>query len=149
MREQQIDDAALLEPARTLGDATSEARLHNNLGCCAVQLNDFANADVYFSEAVRRFRELGMALEAVRSEMHAGRMLLAKDEGAAALPRLQRARAHFLRHGLVEEAGLCGLEIASILIARNEAREARRQRKDGGDCAALTRPPGRSMVLRR
>ena len=117
--------AALLEPARALGDSESEARLHNNLGCCAVQINDFTRADAHFSEAVARFRDLGKELEAIRSEMQAGRLLLGKGEEDAALPRLQRARSLFLFKGLVEEAGLCGLEIATILIAQDRATEAR------------------------
>jgi len=120
----------LLDVARQTGDVESQARIHNNLGYCAVELSDHTAAEDHFSEAVALFLEMNQPAEATRTERGAGLLMLAKGHFASAIMRLRSARQQFLGYGMVEEAGLCGLEIAEGLLARGDADEAARIARD-------------------
>jgi tetratricopeptide (TPR) repeat protein len=117
--------ALLLEAVRTTGDLESEARLQNNLGCCAIHLNDIPSAELHLSAAMARFRELGRDVEAIRNEMSAGRLLIMTGHVTLGIDTLHAARQQFLAHGLVEEAGLCGLDVAAALLDAAREPEAR------------------------
>jgi tetratricopeptide (TPR) repeat protein len=117
--------AMLLDAVRTTGDAESEARLLNNLGCCAIHLNDLPSADLHLSAASARFRELGHDVEAIRNEMSAGRLLIATGHVRLGIETLKAAREQFLAHRLVEEAGRCGLDVAGALLDMARESEAR------------------------
>ena len=114
----------LLEVAEKLGDSESLARLNNNLGYVLTHLDNLPAANIHFSEAVRHFNDLGMKVEATRTERGAGVLLLAKGDFHGGIRRLRDARQQFQKDGLVEEAGLCGLEIAEVLLERGEVDEA-------------------------
>jgi tetratricopeptide (TPR) repeat protein len=116
----------LIVEARDLGDIESEARLHNNLGYCATHLGHTSAANVHFSEAIARFRDLGLDAEATRTQRGAGTLLIARGALFAGLAYLADARATLAAHGMIEEAGLCGLRIAEALIGRGDHREAAR-----------------------
>jgi len=106
----------LIEVARDLGDHLSEARIQNNLGYCAVELGEFSMANIHLSQAMARFVDAGMRMEAIRTERASGRLFLGKGATADGLQRLREARRSFLMHGMVEEAGLCGLDIVEVLV---------------------------------
>jgi tetratricopeptide (TPR) repeat protein len=114
----------LLEVARTSGDVESEARIQSNLAHAAVYLGELNAANVHLSEAIARFVDLGKRLEAIRTELAGGRLLLARGQLRLGIQRLYEARRSFLMHGMVEEAGLSGLEIVEALLqsgARDDA----------------------------
>jgi tetratricopeptide (TPR) repeat protein len=115
----------LLHDAVAAGDLESQARIHNNLGFCATHLNDFAKANIHFSEAVAKFTDLGYFAEVPRTERGAGLILIARGQTAAGLARLRQARRAFAEEGMVEEAGLCALSMAAALIDRGDFTEAR------------------------
>ncbi len=117
--------AVLLDAVRTTGDIESEARLRNNLGCCAIHLNDIHSAQSHLAAAMTRFRELGRNVEAIRNEMSAGRLLIATGHVSFGVDTLKAAREQFLAHCLIEEAGLCGLDIAGALLDMAREPEAR------------------------
>jgi len=114
----------LLDVARTSGDVESEARIQSNLAHAAVYLGELNAANVHLSEAIARFVDLGKRLEAIRTELAGGRLLLARGQLRLGIQRLYEARRSFLMHGMVEEAGLSGLEIVEALLqsgARDDA----------------------------
>lgn len=113
-----------LQTARECNDRRSEACLHNNLGHTLVELGDYATANIHLSKAMAMFTDLGLAIEASKTEVARGRMLARSGDIAAALPILRETRARFLMHGLVEEAGLCGLDIVDALLVRNATADA-------------------------
>ena len=115
---------SLLQVATDIGDAETQARLHNNLGYCATHLDDMQKANIHFSEAVRHFNDLGMHVEGTRTERGAGVRLRAKGDYAGGIRRLRDARRQFRAAGLVEEAGRCGLDIAEALLERGDADNA-------------------------
>jgi len=115
---------SLLNVATDLGDVETQARLHNNLGYCATHLGDLPNANIHFSEAVRHFNDLGMRVEGTRTERGAGVRLLAKGDYAGGIRRLREARRQFQAHGMVEDAGKCGLDIAEALLERGDVENA-------------------------
>jgi len=108
--------APLVEVARELSDAISEARIQNNLGYCAVELGDFRMANIHLSQAMARFIDAGKRMEAIRTERASGRLLVGKGAVADGIRRLRDARRLFLMHGMYEEAGLCGLDIVEALL---------------------------------
>ena len=125
-REATAAFTPLLAEARDLGDVESEARLHNNLGYCATHLGHTSAANVHFSEAIARFHDLGLDAEATRTQRGAGTLLIARGALFAGLAYLGDARAALAAHGMIEEAGLCGLRIAEALLGRGDHREAAR-----------------------
>ena len=115
----------LLEVARGSGDVESEARIQSNLAHAAVYLGELQAANVHLSEAIARFVDLGKRVEAIRTELAGGRVLLARGQQRLGIQRLYDARRSFLMHGMVEEAGLCGLEIVEALLQNGSPRPRR------------------------
>jgi tetratricopeptide (TPR) repeat protein len=128
----------LIEVARSLGDHLSEARIQNNLGYCAVEFGEFRIANVHLSQAMARFIDAGKRVEAIRTERASGRMLIGKGAVTDGMQRLRDARRSFLMHRMVEEAGLCGLDIVEALVeespeeARSLAEEVAREFSNAG-----------------
>jgi tetratricopeptide (TPR) repeat protein len=116
----------LLEVARGSGDVESEARIQSNLAHAAVFLGELQAANVHLSEAIARFVDLGKRIEAIRTELAGGRVLLARGQLRPGIQRLYEARRSFLMHDMVEEAGLCGLEIVEALLQSGSADAAAR-----------------------
>ncbi len=115
----------LLRDAVDAGDLESQARIHNNLGFCATHLEDYARANIHFSEAVAKFTDLGFTSEVPRTERGAGLVLVARGQITTGLARLRQARRAFSEYGMIEEAGLCALSIAAVLVERGDYTEAR------------------------
>jgi tetratricopeptide (TPR) repeat protein len=107
------------------GDLESQGCIHNNLGYCAAHLDDFSQANIHFSEAVAKFTDIGFISEVPRTERGAGLVLIGRGQTASGLAHLHAARRHFIASGMVEEAGLCALNIAAVLVERGDDTEAR------------------------
>ena len=116
----------LLEVARATGDVESEARIQSNLAHAAVYLGELNAANVHLSEAIARFVDLGKRLEAIRTELAGGRLLLARGQHRLGIQRLYEARRSFLMHGMVEEAALSGLEIVEAMLQSGAPDDAAR-----------------------
>jgi tetratricopeptide (TPR) repeat protein len=115
----------LLKVATSSGDIETQARLHNNLGYCSVNLEDYADANVQFSQSVAKFTDLGFAAEVDRTERGAGVVLIGKGQYALGANRLREARRVFTALRMAEEAGLCALRLIEAMIDRGNASEAR------------------------
>lgn len=103
-------------------DSLREATIRCTLGWCAIHLD-------HFEEALSRFAEVadciaGSPVHVARASYGTGSALLRLGRLDAATERLQFARETFLDHDLIEEAGLCGLEIVEAHILRNERIQA-------------------------
>jgi tetratricopeptide (TPR) repeat protein len=122
--EAQQAYSGLLGDASASGDLESQARLHNNLGYCATHLGDYAAAKIHFSDAVAAFTDLGYKAEIPRTKRGAGLILVARGQAAAGLAQLREARNAFTSFSMVDEAGLCALSIAEVLLERGEHAEA-------------------------
>jgi tetratricopeptide (TPR) repeat protein len=114
----------LLDIARANHDSTSLAAIHNNLAHCLIDLGKVTEANIHASEAVAHFNNGGNYIDAVRTEMAIGRLFAARGRTTEALLRLRAARRDFAEHGMVEEAGICGLDISATLLAENRESEA-------------------------
>jgi tetratricopeptide (TPR) repeat protein len=108
----------LLAIAADLREEESLACLYNLLGHCYVALGDFKAAEPHLQEAVQRFVRIGQPLAAAKAELARGRLLLRTGQFSKAVEHLARTRDVFLRHNLIEEAGLCGLDMVEALLAQ-------------------------------
>lgn len=115
---------ALLPAAHQSGDLYLLSGVHNNLGHILIELGDFEAAGAHLDQAVALFATLGQPLRAVRSELARGRMLIRTGDLAAAIDHLHTVRGRFLEQNLVEEAGLCGLDIVEAHLLRGAPIEA-------------------------
>jgi tetratricopeptide (TPR) repeat protein len=115
----------ILPIAAELNDAELVAKLQNNLGFCSVHLGAFDEATRRFAESIAGLNVLGRKVEAIRTERGAGLVLLARERYDDALELLRDARAKFAMYGLVEESGLCGLDVAEVLVRRGMIAAAR------------------------
>jgi len=115
----------LLNIAVSSGDAETEARLHNNLGYCYVNLDDYTNANIQFSQSIAKFTDLGFASELARTGRGAGAVLIGKGQFDLGCERLRQARTAFSKLQMPEEAGLCALRIIEAMVERGQTDEAR------------------------
>lgn len=114
----------LLASMQDTMDRDSAACLHNVIGHCSVELGDFDAAEAYLTRAVALFTELDQTLQAAKAQLARGRMFIRQGRIDRGIAHLRQIRAQFLRGGLVEEAGLCGLEIVDGMLARNDGDDA-------------------------
>jgi len=114
----------LLTVAVSSRDVETQARLHNNLGHCAVYVDDYSGANIHFSESIARFTDLGLRAEVPRTHLGAAQVLIAKGQVDAGLTRLHDARRSFGDLNMFRESGLCALRIIEVLIERGEIAQA-------------------------
>jgi tetratricopeptide (TPR) repeat protein len=117
-------EAYLLLLAGSPMDDEAAACLQNAIGHCSVDLGDHAAAQVHLSRAIEMFHHLGQPLQAAKAELGRGRMFVRTGQTGRGIAHLRAIRSEFLRHGMTEEAGLCGLEIVEALLVRRSAPEA-------------------------
>jgi tetratricopeptide (TPR) repeat protein len=115
----------LLNVAATSGDDETQARLYNNLGHCAIYLEDYGRANIHFSESIARFTDLGLRAEVPRTNLGAALVLIGKGQIDSGLTRLEDARHAFIALSMMGEAGLCALRIIEVLIDRGDTAQAR------------------------
>jgi tetratricopeptide (TPR) repeat protein len=116
----------LLDTARSMADTESLARLHNNIGHCSVDLDELTVAGLHFREAIRHLEALGDLMTALRVDLGFARTLVKRGDLANGLASLERVRAQFLRHQMLEEAGICGVDIVGVLVDTRRIADARR-----------------------
>lgn len=114
----------LLEDAASANDRESLASLHNNIGHSSVELGDFDTAEKHLARAVFILESLGEPLRVARAELARGRLIVRRGEVDRGIAHLRATRDQFLRHHLIEEAGLCALDIVEALLSRGAARDA-------------------------
>jgi tetratricopeptide (TPR) repeat protein len=115
----------LLTIAVRSGDVETEARLHNNLGYCYVNLDDYMKANIHFSESIAKFTDLGFGAEIARTGRGAGVVLIRKGQFDTGCERLREARRSFAKLRMHEDAGLCALRIIEAMVDRGQTEEAR------------------------
>jgi tetratricopeptide (TPR) repeat protein len=114
----------LIDIATEINDLGSLAGIHNNIGHSSIALGDYTTAQKHLDEAVALLKELGQPLRVARVELARGRMLIRKGDIERAISHLYGVREEFLAQNLVEEAGLCGLDIVEAQLSRGAAVEA-------------------------
>jgi tetratricopeptide (TPR) repeat protein len=130
VRQKRYEDAQqvfrdLLSVAILGRDVEMQARLHNNLGSCATNLEDYGSASIHYSQAIARFTDLGLTGEVARTERGAGAVLIGKGQIDLGMARLREARQTFTRLHMPEEAGLCALRLIEAMVERGQTDEAR------------------------
>jgi tetratricopeptide (TPR) repeat protein len=98
-------------------------RAHLALGWCALHLGDPRAALSHFTTAAALFTN--QPVEAIRASYGTGAALLRLGVLDDALQHLSQARTRFLNYGLVEEAGLSGLEMVEAHVLRADAETAK------------------------
>jgi len=114
----------LLPTAMEQNDRRAAACLHNNLGHASVERAEYEQANVHLSTAMAIFNDLGLPIEVAKSELARGRMLVRKGDLAAGIAALHQTRTTFLRNSMIEEAGLCGLDLVDAMLARGAIADA-------------------------
>jgi tetratricopeptide (TPR) repeat protein len=112
-----------LAPLLGSGDPELEILVRCTLGWCAIHLGEPAEALQHFIETARR--AIGKTLHSARAAYGMGSALLRLGRIDDAVEYLAGARASFLMHGLVEEAGLSGLDLVEAHLLCNEVEEAK------------------------
>ncbi len=114
----------LLPVARERDDALALAVIHNNLGHALTVLGELEAADEHLRQAVGRHEQLDRPLDVARAELARGRILIGQGHLEKGIAHLRDVRAQFLRQDVVEEAGLCGLDIVGAHLSLGEPEEA-------------------------
>ncbi|HEX8407613.1 MAG TPA: hypothetical protein VF883_02030 [Thermoanaerobaculia bacterium] len=114
----------LLAGTSKSSDPEAVACLHNVIGHCSIDLGDYTAAEENLSRAIELFHAVGQPVQAAKAELGRGRMLVRMGDVSRGIAHLRPIRADFLRYGMTEEAGLCGLEIVEALLIRGAADKA-------------------------
>ena len=117
--------SGLLDVAVTSRDVETQARLHNNLGYCYVNLDDYKKANIHFSESIAKFTDLGFGAEIARTGRGAGVVLINKGQFELGCDRLRQVRTSFVKLHMPEDAGLCALRLIEAMVERGQTDEAR------------------------
>jgi tetratricopeptide (TPR) repeat protein len=95
----------------------SLAALHQAIGYCCTELEDFPEAEANLDEAVALNRTMGKPVEVLKIELGRGRLFIRRGDYALAIDHLRPIRREFLRSSMPEEAGIAGLEIVEALLS--------------------------------
>lgn len=120
----------LLAVAEELNDREYAASIHNNAAYSCIEFGDFVAAQRHLDEAAATFRELHQPVRVALAELARGRMLARRGDTDTAIAHLRRVRADLLGRGVVEEAGVCGLEIVETLLLADRCIEAESLARD-------------------
>lgn len=123
-REARDAYVSLLQIAAEIQDDRAEAHLHHDIGYISVELGDFAIAERHLDRAIELCATLEWPLQAARSEIVRGVLFARRGEHRRAVTHIGSVRKTFLQHGLVEEAGIFGLEIVQSRLILGETHEA-------------------------
>jgi tetratricopeptide (TPR) repeat protein len=93
------------------------AAVHRGIGLCSLELGEFVDAETNLVRAIALNQQFGQDIEVIRGKAALGRLLVRRGHSAEAVAYLRPVRREFLRHGLTEEAGICGLEIVEGMLA--------------------------------
>jgi tetratricopeptide (TPR) repeat protein len=115
---------AQLPTAEKVNDLIALASIHNNIGHSSTELGDWQAAEAHLNKAIAILTELGQPLRVAGSELARGRMFVRKGDIERGIEHLHSVREQYLTHNLVEEAGLCGLDIVEAHLARGASIEA-------------------------
>lgn len=107
----------------TTGNSLMEATLRCTLGWCAIHVGDAVDALEHFARVAAE--TTGSELHAARATYGLGAALLRLNRVDDAVAQLQHARQTFLEYGLVEEAGLSGLEVVEAHLLTDEVEAAK------------------------
>lgn len=115
----------VLSPFLRRAKPEARAIARTALGWCAIHIGDAEEALDHFTYAMDASRQLNWPLEVVRTSYGVGAALLRLNRIDEAIATLTNARERFLAHELIEEAGLCGLELVEAYLVARRADEAR------------------------
>jgi tetratricopeptide (TPR) repeat protein len=106
-------------------DTETRAALHRAIGLCSIDLCDFREAELNLLHAIQLSEALGQRMETIKAETALGRLYLRRGDAELAITHLRPIRREFLRNGLTEEAGICGLEVVEglLVVGRTSAAE--------------------------
>jgi tetratricopeptide (TPR) repeat protein len=119
--------ACALEIATALDDVRTMARAYANLGNCAVERGEDAQAFEYFARATPLYARLSMNAERQRILWGIGRVALKRGHLDDALSVLGSVQQDFLRRGQIIAAALAKLDALDLLVMLGRQDEVRAQ----------------------
>jgi tetratricopeptide (TPR) repeat protein len=102
----------------------SRAAIHRTVGLCSIELGDYHEAEIHLRRSIKLNESLGQRIESLKGRTALGRLFSRRGDAARAIAYLQPVRRELLKDRLIEEAGICGLEIVQGLLLNNEPKQA-------------------------
>ncbi len=128
-REARETYLGLLEVARELHQE-SVAIIHNNIGYACIELGDFGAAERHLCDAIEILRALDQPLRVAMAELARGRVLVRTGNVERGIAHLRRTQGELKMHGLVEVAGISGLDVVEKYLTLDRAPEAESLARD-------------------
>jgi tetratricopeptide (TPR) repeat protein len=122
-REARETYLLILASARPI-EKESLAALHQAIGYCSIELQDFAEAGSTLEQALFLYRNLGNVIDALKVELGIGRLLIRSGDAELGIRHLRGVRREFLKKSVPEEAGICALEIVEAMLSLGHASQA-------------------------
>lgn len=114
-----------IEVFQKCNDLRSLASAFNNLGYAQTELGNISGAVLALRNALAIFEELALMGEAARTRSVLACVLMRNGEYARARDLFFAARETFRSLGMIEEAGIAGLDLADALLALSDTAAAR------------------------
>jgi tetratricopeptide (TPR) repeat protein len=102
----------------------TSAAIQYALGFANIELANYTEAEIHLKSAWQIYRDLDLRINVLRTEVGAGRLMVRRGELQDAMVHLRTLKADLLSDNLVEEAGLCDLEIVDALLRDHRPEEA-------------------------
>jgi tetratricopeptide (TPR) repeat protein len=115
---------SLVRVAKNIGEASTLARLYNNVANCQLRLHELESADSYYARALSLYEALGLETERIRTRWNIGCLRIATGDITDGLGRLRETRREFEQLGLRSDAALVTLDLAEALLATGDAAAA-------------------------
>ncbi|MGA7614227.1 MAG: hypothetical protein WBX15_03510 [Thermoanaerobaculia bacterium] len=116
----------LLEAAETEPDLAHVGILLSNLAQCSAEIGKFGEAASLFVRAISAYDEAGNLTDKLRARWGLAQLYLRRNDYELAIGSLGLVRQSLEEAGMLEEAGLCGLDIVEACLATARWNEAER-----------------------
>lgn len=114
----------LLSRVQRDSDTQTEAMILNALGQCAIDLQDFVNAEELLQQALTSYQRAGLELDTLRVRWGLARLHVSMGSFIKGIADLRRVQADYRTRQLPDETNLIGLDLADALLALDRREEA-------------------------
>jgi tetratricopeptide (TPR) repeat protein len=102
----------------------TRAAVHQCIGFASIEFGDFLEADRSLLRAISIHSKLKHPVNILRAQIGYGRLLVRRGDLTQGLALLHKVREDFARRELVEEAGVCAIDIVDALVRHDRPEEA-------------------------
>jgi tetratricopeptide (TPR) repeat protein len=99
------------------GDTQTVAMTLNGLAQCAVDLQEYSDAEILLHQALAAYQTCGLPIDSLRARWGLARLHVSLGRFAEGIAALRQVQSEYRRFEIPEETNLVGLDLADALLA--------------------------------